>query len=169
MKTKKTVILSGLAALACFGSVSCSMNPLAQGYQSSPGVQKREWQNSNPSLVQTSMGGHDSTVSSYTRRGYNVVGYGQINARYQIDAQNARLLAMEKNADVAIFSKNYLGKRSEQVQVPVATVQSTQYSQYQNTNQYASRQQQGAQSTVYEYRDQVYDLYGHKTTLLRKN
>jgi hypothetical protein len=169
MKTKTNAILSALVILASLCAVSCSMNPLAQGYRSAPGVPKRDWQNSNPALVQTSMASHDSTVSRYTRKGYQVIGYGQINFRSVVDGQNARMLAMEKNADVAVFSKNYLGKRSEQVQVPVTTVQTTAYNQYQNSNQYASSQQAGAQSTVYEYRDQAYDLYGHKTTLLRKN
>ena len=108
-------------------------------------------------------------MSGYTRRGYSIIGYGQMNARYQVDSQNARMLAVEKNADAAVFSRRDLGTHSERVAVPIATSQSTGYSQYQNSNQYASQSQAGAQTTVYGYENQKYKLYEHKTTLLRKN
>lgn len=165
----QTTILMGALALGSALLSSCSMNPLASGYRSTPGMPKREWVNTNPSLIQTSSSGHSSSVSRYTNRGYSIIGYGQMNARYQIDAQNARMLAVEKNADAAIFSCRDLGTHTERVAVPVATAQSSGYSQYQNSNQYASRSREGSQTTVYEYENQKYRLYEHKTTLLRKN
>jgi hypothetical protein len=167
-KAKKLLYL-GAIVLNSLLFCSCSSNPLAIGYRSAPGVTKREWVNTNPTLAQPSISNHNGTVSSYTRKGYRVIGYGQMNARYEIDPQNARLLAIEKNGDVAVFSRRYLGKQTERVQVPIATVQSNDYSQYSNTNQYASQQSSGSQSTVYGYQDQQYQLWEHKTTLLRGN
>jgi hypothetical protein len=164
----KTIVQLFAIAAGCAAFSSCSTNPLALGYRSTPGIAKREWVNTNPSLVQPSISGHGSTVSNYTRRGYSIIGYGQMNARYKVDAQNARMLAVEKNADVAVFSRSYLGKQTETVAVPVATAQTTGYSQYSNSNQYASQSQAGAQTTIYQYQDQKYDLWEHKTTLLRK-
>lgn len=158
-----------LVAAACATLISCSSNPLSLGYRSMPGVAKRDWVNTNPSLVQPSMSGHGGTVSNYTRKGYRMIGYGQVNMRYEVDAQNARMLAVEKNADVAVFSRRYLGKQSERVAVPVTTVQSSNYSQYSNSNQYASQASAGGQATVYQYENQQYQLWEHKTTLLRKN
>lgn len=95
-----------LAAAACGLSAACITNPLEYGYRSAQSVPKRKWQNPNPSLVQPSMSGHNGSVSRYTSRGYRVIGYGSATARYQIDEQNARMLAMQKNADVAIFSRS---------------------------------------------------------------
>lgn len=164
----KTLVIPIVAALCCV-LASCSTNPLSLGYRPAPGVQKREWVNPNPNLVQPSISNHNTTVSNYTRKGYRIIGYGQVNMRYEVDAQNARLLAMEKNADVAVFSRRYLGKRSERVAVPVATAETTGYSQYSNSNQYASQSSAGAQTTVYQYQNQQYQLWEHKTTLLRGN
>lgn len=120
------------------------MNPLSLGYQSVSGVASREWVNTNPKLVQPSISNHSDTV------------------------QNARFLATEKNADVAVFSRRYLGKQSETVAVPIATTTTTGYSQYAN-NQYASQSEAGATTTTYQYQNQKYDLWEHKTTLLRHN
>lgn len=160
------------------------MNPLQEGFRSAPGVPKREWKNPSPELIQPSMSSHNSTVDRHLARGYHLVGVGAIGARYQIDAQNARLLAMQKNADVAVFSRSYEGKRTERVAVPVSTTEVTAYSNqqanasasYANSNkyrsqaqgQYQSQSQAGAQETVYTYENRSYDLWSHKTTLLRK-
>jgi hypothetical protein len=165
----RTTIMMGVLAIGSAMLSSCAMNPLAQGYRSTPGVPKREWVNTNPSLIQPSSSGHGGSVSRYTNRGYSIIGYGQINARFQVDAQNARMLAVEKNADVAVFSRRDLGTHTERVAVPIATSQSSGISQYQNSNQYASQSQAAAQTTVYGYENQKYKLYEHKTTLLRKN
>lgn len=163
----KSIIKLIAIATGCAAFTACSMNPLALGYRSASGVEKREWVNTNPNLVQPSMSGHSSTVSHYTSKGYRVIGYGQMNARYEVDSQNARLLATEKNADVAVFSRRYLGKQTETVQVPVATTTTTASSQYANSNQYASQSEAGVSTTVYQYQNQKYDLWEHKTTLLR--
>lgn len=164
---------------------SCAMNPLQEGFRAAPGVPKREWRNPSPELIQPSMSSHNTTVDRHLARGYHLVGVGSIAARYQIDAQNARLLAMQKNADVAVFSRSHEGKRTERVAVPVTTTEVTAYSNqqaagsrsYANSNkyhsqaqgQYQSQSQAGAQETVYTYENRSYDLWSHKTTLLRKN
>ncbi len=156
------------AALACaFGS--CATNPLHHGYRPAAGVPKREWQNPNPAFHNPSRAGHDAAVNRYLSRGYRLIGSGSIDARYRIDSENARLLAIEKNADAAVFSSHYQGKRSERVAVPIATATSSGYSAYANNSNYRSQSQSGGQSTVYGYRDQTYELWNHKTTLLRKN
>ena len=118
-------ILRCLAAAGCFLAASCITNPL--GYRAAANVPKREWQNPNPALSKPSMSGHEAAVSRYLSRGYRVVGHGSINARYKIDSQNARLLAIQKNADAAVFSTDYMGKHSERVAVPLVTAQSSGY------------------------------------------
>jgi len=160
-----------LGVLAVFGPLlsSCSMNPLAIGYRSTPNIPNREWVNTNPSLIQTTGSGHGAAVSRYANKGYSIIGHGQTNARYEIDAQNARMLAVEKNADLAIFSQRDLGVHSERVAVPVATSQSSGYSQYRNSNEYESQSRDRESTTVYGYENQHYRLFEHKTTLLRKH
>lgn len=165
--------------------ISCVTNPLQERYRAAPNVAKREWRNPSPELLQPSRSSHNSTVERYLSRGYHLVGMGTISARYQIDAENARMLALQKNADVAVFSKNFEGKRSERVAVPVstttvsgyATEQASARAGYANSNkyrsqaqgQYQSQSQAGAETTVYTYENKAYDLWSHKTTLLRKN
>ncbi len=158
--------------MTCF-LASCATNPLEYGYRPSPGVPKREWQNNSPALSQTSVSGHNASVNSYLRRGYRIIGYGQVNARYNIDSENARMLAIQKNADAAVFSRSGPSKHSERVAVPIATTASSGQasSYYGNSNQYQSQSQAQAsgQTTVYGYQDQAYQVWNHKTTLLRKN
>jgi len=156
------------AAAACLLAASCITNPLEYGYRAAAGVPKREWQNPSPSLSQPPRSGHEASVSRYLSRGYRVVGHGSINARYKIDPQNARLLAIQKNADAAVFSTDYLGKQSERVAVPLVTAQSSGYAAYANSNNYASQAEAAGQTTVYGYQDQSYQLWNHRTTLLRK-
>jgi hypothetical protein len=165
----RKVISTGVLVIFSTLLSSCSMNPLAIGYRSTPNIPNREWVNTNPSMIQTSSSAHGSAVSRYTSKGYSIIGHGQTNARYEIDAQNARMLAVEKNADLAIFSQRDLGVYSERVAVPVATSQSSGYSQYRNSNEYESQSRDSERTTVYEYQNQHYRLFEHKTTLLRKN
>jgi hypothetical protein len=148
---------------------SCSMNPLFYGYRSAPGVPKREAPNPNPRLVETSMPSHNAVVDNYSRRGLRVIGYGDTTARHNIDAQNARLLAIEKDADVAIYSSVYGGVQTERVAVPIAGHYSSDYSSYSNSNNDYSSSSSNSQSTVYEYQNRDYEVWHHKTTLLRGN
>jgi len=148
---------------------ACSMNSLYYGYRSAPGVPKREAPNPNPSLIETSMPSHNSMVDNYSRRGFRVIGYGDTTARHNIDAQNARLLAIEKDADLAIYSSTYGGIQTERVAVPVAGHYSSDYSSYSNSDNDRSSSQSSSQSTVYEYQNRDYEVWHHKTTLLRAN
>jgi hypothetical protein len=70
----------------------------------SHGIVNRKWKNDNPKLRTTGWKSHGSAVSMLTEKGFTVLGYGQVRGPEIIDAENARLLAIEKNADVAIFS-----------------------------------------------------------------
>lgn len=158
-----------LGTILCGLLASCAINPLDYSYRSAPGVSKREWRNSNPSLVLPSMSSHDGSVNRYLSKGYQLIGYGSFDARYQIDAQNARLLAMQKNADVAVFSSHYQGEGIERVAVPIAMTTSSRASAYANSCNYQSRYRSAGQQTLYEYRDQRYPVWNYKTTLLRKN
>ncbi|MFZ9941356.1 MAG: hypothetical protein ACO3F7_04310, partial [Luteolibacter sp.] len=166
MKHTPKLFVIPLIALAL---PSCSMNPLFYGYRSAPGVPKREMPNPNPRLVETSMQSHNANVDSYSNRGFRVIGYGDTTARQPIDAQNARLLAIEKDADVAIFSSVYGGMQTERVAVPVAGHYSSDYSSYSNSNNDYSSSSSNSQSTVYEYQNRDYEVWHHKTTLLRGN
>ena len=165
---KKTLKLLAIPLIALALS-SCSMNPLFYGYRSAPGVPKREAPNPNPSLIETSMPSHNSVVDNYSRRGFRVIGYGDTTARYNIDAQNARLLAIEKDADVAIYSSVYGGIQTERVAVPIAGQYSSDYSSYSNNYDEHGSSQSSSQSTVYEYQNRDYEVWQHKTTLLRGN
>ena len=166
MKITHTILVPALIALVL---PSCSMNPLFYGYRSAPGVPKRQAPNPNPSLIETSMPSHNSVVDSYCRRGYRVIGYGDTAARHNIDAQNARLLGIEKDADIAIYSSAYGGMQTERVAVPVAGHYSSDYSSYSNSNNDYSSSSSNSQSTVYEYQNRDYEVWHHKTTLLRGN
>lgn len=158
-----------LAAALCCALSSCATNPLDLGYRSAPGVADRQWRNPNPSLVQTSSGSHDSSVRRYLSRGYRVIGFGSRSARYKIDPEHARMLAVERNADAAVFSRSYGGKRSERVAVPILTAAASQSSAYGDTSGYGSQSEAAGQTTVYGYRDEAYETWSHKTTLLRKD
>jgi hypothetical protein len=115
------------------------------------------------------MQSHNANVDSYSNRGFRVIGYGDTTARQPIDAQNARLLAIEKDADLAIFSSVYGGMQTERVAVPVAGHYSSDYSSYSNSNNDYSSASSNSQSTVYEYQNRDYEVWHHKTTLLRGN
>lgn len=166
MKNAFKLLVIPLIALAL---PSCSMNPLFYGYRSAPGVPKREMPNPNPRLVETSMEAHNANVDLYSNRGFRVIGYGNTTARHHIDAQNARLLAIEKDADLAIHSSAYGGIQTERIAVPIAGHYSSDYSSYSNSNNDYSSSSSNSQSTVYEYQNRDYEVWHHKTTLLRGN
>jgi hypothetical protein len=165
---KKIPLLLALPLIALI-LPSCSMNPLFYGYRSAPGVPKREAPNTNPKLVETSMSSHNGAVNNYSRRGFRVIGYGDTTARSRIDAQNARMLAIEKDADLAIFSSTYGGIQTERVAVPIASQTYNDYSRYSDNSNNQSSSSNSSQSTVYEYQNRDYEVWHHKTTLLRGN
>lgn len=53
--------------------------------------------------------------------------------------------------------------------VPIVSAESSGYSAYANNNNYQSQSQASGQTTVYGYKDHTYQVWNHKTTLLRKN
>ncbi|MDA7936251.1 hypothetical protein N9C01_02690 [bacterium] len=146
---------------------SCSSsNPLSSNFLDSKGTAERKWRNDNPVVQNPSWGSHASTVSRLTAQGFTVIGYGQVKGREIIDAENARLLAVEKNADVVVFSTQDLGVFTESVAIPVQG-RSTNSSNYQRYGSSSSSGSSSSTTTDFSYEKQNFRLFDHKTTLLR--
>ena len=146
---------------------SCnSSNLLSSNFLDSTGVRARSWSNPNPVLQIPAHSRHLSAVSKLTAQGFTVIGYGQLKSRNIIDAENARLLAIEKNADVVVFSQKGSGAYTERVAVPIRghSTASSYSNQYGNTTSSGSSLRTTAELT---YKDSKYKVYDHKTTLLR--
>lgn len=146
---------------------SCSpSNPLSSNFLDSKGTAEREWRNDNPAVQNPSWGSHATIVARLTAQGFTVIGYGQVKRREVIDAENARLLAVQKNADVAIFSSRDLGVFAETVAVPVQG-RTTTSSSYQRYGDSSSSGSSSSTTTDFSYEKRNYRLFDHKTTLLR--
>ena len=146
---------------------SCSSsNPLSSNFLDSKGAAERKWRNDNPVVQNPSWGSHATIVARLTAQGFTVIGYGQVKGREIIDAENARLLAVEKNADVAVFSAQDLGVFTETVAVPVQG-RSTSSSNYQRYGDSSSSGSSSSNIPDFSYEKRSYKQFDHKTTLLR--
>ena len=79
-----------------------------------------------------------------------------------MDAENARLLAVEKNADLVVFSTQDLGVFTESVAVPVQG-RPTNSSNYQRYGSGSG----SSTTTDFSYEQRSFRQFDHKTTLLR--
>jgi|MEHZ01.5.fsa_nt_MEHZ011457546.1_1 hypothetical protein len=146
---------------------SCSSsNPLSSNFLDTNGTSNRKWSNDNPAVQISSWGSHGAVVSRLTAQGFAVIGYGQVKGREIIDAENARLLAVEKNADAVVFSTQDLGVFTESVAIPVQG-RSTNSSNYQRYGSSSSSGSSSSTTTDFSYEKRSFKLFDHKTTLLR--
>lgn len=146
---------------------SCSSsNPLSSNFLDSKGTAERKWRNDNPVVQNPSWGSHATIVTRLAAQGFTVIGYGQVKRREVIDVENARLLALQKNADVAVFSTQDLGVFAETVAVPVQG-RTTSSSSYQRYGGSSSSGSSSTTTTDFSYEKQNFRLFDHKITLLR--
>ncbi|MGF1657257.1 MAG: hypothetical protein ACFCU3_09790 [Verrucomicrobiales bacterium] len=156
---------------------ACSTNPLAQGYRSAPAVEKRSWRNSAPALVEVPPARHQSEINQRLQTGWQIVGVAERTATGPIHPQNAMMLALEKNADAVVYTREHMGEGIERVAVPVSTTSgfySDPWGPYGLHAGYGRYGRRGGfygsasfQSTVYAYEHRLVNVWRHWTTLLR--
>ncbi len=107
MRASKKLMSNAFKFLAPLGVGllwSCTTGPFDAAYQPAKGVPVRNFRNADPSVSSVDYSQHDKSVQDQIRKGSILIGISSHTSPNPPDAGQARLFAINKNADIAILS-----------------------------------------------------------------
>ena len=159
LKIASFLLKGGLALGLVLGATSCSTNPFDEGYQAVSGLPPRKVKNPSPRIIEVPAHEHEKAVREQISQGAFLIGYSEKRSQESISVEQARLFAIKKNADVAVFSKEFTGNSTQYQAVPL---QSEKIENQKNTKHTNS-----STRTSIGYREYQLPVWLHRVSLLR--
>jgi len=154
------ILLKGSLALGLvLGATSCSTNPFDEGYQAVSGLPPRKVKNPSPRILEVPAHEHEKAVREQISQGAFLIGYSEKRSQESISVEQARLFAIKKNADVAVFSKEFTGNSTQYHAVPLKSEKIE--------NQKNTKQTNSSTRTSIGYREYQLPVWLHRVSLLR--
>lgn len=159
LKIASLLLKGGLALGLVLGATSCSTNPFDEGYQAVSGLPPRKVKNSSPRILEVPAHEHEKAVREQISQGAFLIGYSEKRSQESISVEQARLFAIKKNADVAVFSKEFTGNSTQYHAVPLKSEKIE--------NQKNTKQTNSSTRTSIGYREYQLPVWLHRVSLLR--
>lgn len=159
LKIASFLLKGGLALGLVLGATSCSTNPFDEGYQAVSGLPPRKVKNPSPRIIEVPAHEHEKAVREQISQGAFLIGYSEKRSQESISVEQARLFAIKKNADVAVFSKEFTGNSTQYHPVPIQSEKIE--------NQKNAKRTNSTTRTSIGYREYQLPVWLHRVSLLR--
>ena len=159
LKIASFLLKGGLALGLVLGATSCSTNPFDEGYQAVSGLPPRKVKNPSPRIIEVPAHEHEKAVREQISQGAFLIGYSEKRSQESISVEQARLFAIKKKADVAVFSKEFTGNSTQYHPVPIQSEKIE--------NQKNAKRTNSTTRTSIGYREYQLPVWLHRVSLLR--
>jgi len=100
---------------------SCASNPFQRSYEASPVTAASRPGNPSPFVQEVAANEHEAAVRSHLARGARLLGFSEVFSERQISTEQARLFALGRKADLAVYSRQVVGHTRRHQAVPVVS------------------------------------------------